>query len=394
MDLSKKFNFKYSLTQALFFGSYCALMGYASVYLLANGFSNSVIGTVLALTSIIGVFTQPAIATYADKHPDVSLRKLILLFMIGAVILSAIIFFLHGKSAILLVVFVSIVTFMGTIMPLVNSLPYKLEEVGIKINFGLARGMGSITYAIVSIVVGYLVEAFGSSLLPIIYFIFNVLLTLVVYTFIIPQPDKTIKKEEVKKEDGQSISIFQFVVRYKKFMIFILGTLLIYFTHTLINNFFIQVLRPIGGTESQMGTAIFIAAAVELPAMAVFDKLREKIGCTNLIKIAVIIWSVKHIITWLAPNIIVIYLAQILQMASFAIVTPAGVAYVNATINGNDVVKGQSMLTMGMSASGIIANFAGGILLDAIGVSSVLFIGAIVSIIGTIVTIFALDPVK
>ncbi len=44
---------KYSFTQVLYFGSFCALMGYASVFLLDKGISTSVIGIVLALTSVI-----------------------------------------------------------------------------------------------------------------------------------------------------------------------------------------------------------------------------------------------------------------------------------------------------------------------------------------------------
>lgn len=34
---------KYSAIQVLYFGIYIALIGYASVYLLAKGFSNSII---------------------------------------------------------------------------------------------------------------------------------------------------------------------------------------------------------------------------------------------------------------------------------------------------------------------------------------------------------------
>ena len=59
-------------------------------------------------------------------------------------------------------------------------------------------------------------------------------------------------------------------------MIFIFGLVLVYFTHTIINNFFIQVITPIGGTESDMGTAVFLAAILELPAMIFFNNIREK----------------------------------------------------------------------------------------------------------------------
>ena len=81
-------------------------------------------------------------------------------------------------------------------------------------------------------------------------------------------------------------------------MIFVVGVILVFFTHTIINNFFIQVITPIGGTESQMGIAVFIAAIVELPAMAMFNVMRKKIDCSTLLKISVIIFGLKHLLTF------------------------------------------------------------------------------------------------
>ena len=177
-------------------------------------------------------------------------------------------------------------------------------------------------------------------------------------------------------------------------MVFVLGTVVVFFTHTIINNFFIQILTPIGGNESSMGTAVFLAAIVELPAMGLFNVIRKKVSCTKLLKISVVLFAVKHILIFLATNMTMIYIAQTLQMGAFAIFTPASVYYVNQIISKNDSVKGQSMVTMGITASGILANITGGILLDAVGVHQVLLIGGIVSVIGAIIVMFSLEETK
>lgn len=385
---------KYSAIQVLYFGAFCALLGYASVFLLAKGFSNSIIGVVLALVSTIAVFAQPIVASFADKNQHIELRYIIAIILIVAIGLSAVIYFLKDATIWLLCVFVGIATCMMTITPLLNSLAFLFEKRGIEINYGLARGLGSASYALVSFALGYIVEDLGSSVIPLVYLIFNILLIIIVYSFVLPQQDgQQIEKKEEKQEETQ-LSFIQFAIKYKKFTVFILGTVLVFFTHTIINNFFIQILRPIGGSESDMGTAIFLAAILELPAMGLFNVIRQKFGCSKLIKISVILFALKHALTFIAPNMTMIYMAQILQIGAYAINTPACVYYVNQIIAKKDMIKGQSMVTMAVTASGIIANLVGGILLDVMSVHSVLFIGVIISILGAMIVIASTENAK
>ena len=70
-----------------------------------------------------------------------------------------------------------------------------------------------------------------------------------------------------------------------------------------------------------------------------------------------------------------IYLAQVCQMFAYALFVPASVYYVNEKIAVADRVKGQSLVTTSMTLSGVFANFAGGIMLDALGVGHVLLAG-------------------
>lgn len=89
-----------------------------------------------------------------------------------------------------------------------------------------------------------------------------------------------------------------------------------------------------------------------------------------------------------------IYVAQVLQMGAFAIFTPASVYYVTEIISKKDLVKGQSMITVGITASGIIANLAGGVLLDTVGVHTVLLIGGVVSVLGGILAFMTIQETQ
>ena len=385
---------KYSAIQVFYFGIYAALLGYSSVYLLGKGFSNSVIGIALAVANAIAVFMGPAVATFSDKNKHIELIKIVTGFIFAMAVLSASILLLGEGTIILLCVFIGIATLHLTIMPLLNSMAFIFEKHGIEINYGLGRGLGSATYAVVSFVLGYLVKDYGVDIFPIVYLTINILLIFVVYTFVVPANERRDNVREEVKEESKQLSFLAFCKRYKRFIIFVLGLIFVYFTHVMISNFFIQIITPIGGTESNMGIAISLAAIMELPTMIFFNKIREKISCSTLIRFAVIMFAIKHILIFIAPNIIVIYIAQTLQMLSYAILIPASVYYANQVIRKQDAIKGQSMVTVAITAGGIISNLIGGVLLDVISVHHVLLIGVGVSIIGALIVSFSIQNKK
>lgn len=383
---------KFSAMQFFFFASFGALMGYASVYLLSRGISASVIGVALASTSAIAFVCQPFMASFADKNKQIELRYIISAALILAIGLAVVLIMAPDASMFLVCMFVAIGTVLSTIMPLVNTLAFQFEKYGIAINFGVARGVGSAAYAIIAYVVGQLVEKFDAGVVPIVFIGFNLLLTFFVYTFVLP---KGVSKEVVVQETNQTteevkddLSFFQFAARYKKLTTFVLGTVFIFFAHTIINNYMILVIEPVGGTEAAMGTAVSLAAMLELPAMFFFDQLREKFSLNKLLKISAIMFVVKHTLTAIAPSMFVIYIAQATQMLAYAILCPASVYLVNEMVDSKDLTKGQSMITMGQSASGIIANLIGGVLIENIGVTPVLYMGAVVTAVGSAIVIY------
>ena len=243
---------------------------------------------------------------------------------------------------------------------------------------------------------GYIVEWFSPDLLPICYVVFNALLFIVVHLFVLPKNAQIVnadEESETEAEVQENVSLLKFAGKYKKFIVFLLGFVLVYFAHTIINNFFIQIVTNVGGNSSDMGNAVFLAAMLELPTMAYFTKLSQKVNCGTLIKASIVLFLAKHAITYLATNMVMIYIAQVLQMGAYALFIPASVYYVNCKVDNKDIVKGQSFVTTSMTMSGVFANIIGGILLDAVGVSEVLLIGVILSLIGAVIVLFTVEKV-
>ncbi|MDD8049674.1 MAG: MFS transporter [Thomasclavelia sp.] len=388
---------KYTGVNVFYFAALCSMTGYASVYLLDKGFNNSMIGIVLAVANIIGMIVQPTLASYLDNHAKVDVRKVVGGFALVVTVLSLIMWLLPLNVPVIFIIITCIFAMMLSLMPLLNTLAFIFEKFGIEINYGVARGIGSVAYAVTSLGLGHIVEIYSPNLLPMFYVIFTVGLMVLLRFYVLPKTGNYSvleKEDEAKEVDTPQLSLAEFCVKYKRFILFLLGFVGVYFAHTIINNFFIQIIDNVHGTSGDMGNAIFIAAMLELPTMAAFTKIAKKIDCALLIKISLVMFCVKHIITFFATSVALIYVAQVFQMFAYALFIPASVYYVNEKININDRIKGQSMVTLAMTLAGVIASFVGGVMLDALGVHEVLLISVVVSIVGTILGALSIEPVK
>ena len=381
MDQSKSINIKYSMLQGIYFVGFCAVMGYAAVYLGSIGMSSSLIGIVLAIANILTSIAQPVLGGFVDKS-NISMKKVLMIMFGFCNILSVLLMFASKVTFLAAALFIAVSTILYTTMPLVNSLAFAFQKQGIDVKFGVARGIGSVAYALASLVLGNIVKAVSPTLMPLAYIVIFLGILPLIHSFKMPETeiDEVIEEKVVEKE-----STGTFIKKHLKFMIFLAGFVLVYFDHTIINNFFINVIRNVGGNTGDMGNAVFLAAMLELPTMALFEKYKNKINIKNTIIISAIFFTLKHTLTYFATNMFMIYLAQATQMLAYALFIPASVYYVNQKVAVADRVKGQSLVTMSMTLSGVFASFCGGILLDAIGVHEVLLVSAILSVVGAII---------
>ena len=397
--MTRQLNIKYIASQFFYFSMFASMFAFVSVYLLHKGFDNATIGTVLSIMSLSTIGIQTLLANYIDKNKEIRLQDVISFLALGVVVGSIVLYFMPIELAILILI-VLLLAIAQCLLTFVNSLAFIYEKFGIHINYGVARGMGSFAYAIMTMVLGQVVKATTPDILPLFYSAFALLLLLSVRSYSLPKTHKVIVEDEgVEESIAEQVaveqSIFSFFLKYSRLVLLMGGVVFLFFAHTIINNFFIQVITPIGGDSGVMGTAVFVAAIVELPAMMNFEQLSRKISIDRLLKISAVFFLAKHALTYLAPNMFVIYLAQFLQIGAYSVVYPALVEYIKLNVDLEDLVKGQSLLTTAIALSSVFASFLGGILLDTVGVSQTLFIGVITTIIGlAIVFVTVENPQK
>ncbi len=411
--LARQLTIKYSFLQSAYWISQCSIFSFAAVYLHYKNFDNVQIGLVLSLAAVLSIILQPLVASFADKSKTISLRHIVIALMCIVFALALILFILPDSFFLIAFTFVCINAIQFTLNPLFNSLALEYINKGIPMNYGLARGMGSITFAFTSYIIGLFVNQFGPNILLTAFLLSYSFVILAAYNFKLSVPksiastsnlhnstDENSNRESTdEKVEGNTTyaptGILTFFVKYKKFSLQLVGLMLLFYSHNLINTYLINIIEHVGGDSSNMGIALSVAAAFELPAMAGFIFLVKKIKCNKLLKISAFFFFVKVCIAWLAPNVFTVYLSQAFQMLSFALFTPASMFYVNSIIDEQDKVKGQSMLGVAtMGIAGTIANITGGKILDTIGVSDMLLLGTIIAAIGFFVVYFSTEDTK
>jgi MFS transporter, PPP family, 3-phenylpropionic acid transporter len=387
-QLGKKLTVHYSIIQIVFIMGYCTMLSFAAVFLLSRGLTNTQVGITLTLGSILSLFLQPMIASFTDGSERFSLRAITAVVTAVMAGLSYLLLILPPLVFPTMILYMLLVAIFSPQIALVTSLAMEHINNGVPINFSLARGFGSASYALLSLSMGFLVEHFGSNAVMFVNLLIALVGAVLVLRFKKPEQDVDIQTNVNVKASG----LWSFVKTNKRFVAIVFSIALLFFSHILINTYLIQIITAVGGSNADMGVALAISGSLELPAMALFPLLSRRIRYAGtMMKISGLFVVIKAVVTFFAASVTAIYVAQTLQFFSFAIFLPASVYYVNQVIQDADKVKGQSFMVMALAISNILGNSVGGVILDyGGGVPVMLIAGIAVSILGLLL-LFWLD---
>lgn len=376
--------FQYCLILGVFWASYAAIFAYASVYLLAHDFTNSQIGYLIAGAGVISAVLQPMFGGFADKAAKCILHKLIVALSLIMILAAGLLLGLGRGFWVIALLYGVLMIFLQVITPLNNSLGMFYKNKGVPVNFGIARGIGSISYAGLSALLGVLTEKVSVDTVMYSVVIIYVLLIVLILTFHFKGTDEgnVVKGEAVKQK-----SMADFAKENKGFMAVLIGEVFLFVSHNAIGNYLYQIVVYRGYTSTEMGYATSIMAAVELPTLFLLSLIIKKIKSGALIKISGIFMFVKAFCLIFAATAPTIYATMCFQMLGYGLYAGASVYYVNHTVDEANQVRGQSLVTMVMTVGSVIGSLVAGILLDKTSVPVLLWFSGIVAFIGAVIVI-------
>ncbi len=373
-----KWTASYAAVQFFFWFAYGTALSYASPYLLACGLSNTAIGIINAAACALSVLIEPSLAAYADKEKSPSLKAILSVMTAVMTFFTVWLVFSAGMDGMgrgLLLGIIILIIQLG--LPLVNALATESMNAGYPLNFGLARGFGSIGYAVMSFSMGQLIARRGPQVHPLALLVFCVCFLIAILLF----PFRKQRKDQDRA--AAKGTFIAFVRRYPSFSVMLGGCVLIYVSHVLINNYIYQIVVAKGGGSGQMGIAMALAGLLEVTTMVIFPWMLKKKDSGFWFRLSGAFFTLKALGTMLAPGMGALYLVQLLQPMGWGLLTVSSVYYVNGIMQEQDRIKGQAYMTMSHTAATIIGSLIGGWLIDTAGVSGMLLAAVACGAVGT-----------
>ena len=384
--MKKSVTFQYTFHQLAYWATAAGVMSFATAFLLQKGFAASTVGVLLAAGNLLSCGFQPVLAQLADRIGGNVLKWMTAgLTLVSAVCFVSIQLLPLGTTMFGLLYLLGIFAF-DAINPLMNALNVSFMTNGYTINYGLSRGLGSLAYAFAALGIGKVMARFGAEWM--IWISLGLLAINAAMALSYPSLVTIVSGE---KKETNCCSVPVFFRRYKWYCVSLLGVMLLGMFHAMTENYLIEIVTPLGGDSGTVGVALFIATAVEALVLVYLDKIRGRISDNWLLKIAGVSFVLKSVLFLLAGNVMTIYMIQLLQATSYTFLSPIQMYYANNKVNAADMVKGQAFSTASYTLGCAAGNFAGGQLLSAFGVRTLLLAGITMAVTGTAVFFLTLE---
>lgn len=377
MEIKTRITTKYTLFQSIYWIGCCALGGYAAVYLQFKGATNTLIGIVTGVAAFASIPVSTIVASLTEQYRILTLKKMIML--LNSII--ATIFFLLSILKIpamwIMLLYFIMITINACFPALLSSLGMSYINHGHKLNFGLARGMGSATYAVTAIWLGRMLERFRPDILGYVFCITAVFF--LVIGFLLPETE--IMRTNTPTENTGKVLIG--LLKDKTILLLMIGFCLCVMNYGMISTYAVNINRYLGGTDTTLGIANFAAAVSEMPFMFLVVHLQKKFSSSALLKISTVFFLLRIVVLTAATNIPVMIAGMLLQGPGFGLFYPASVAFINQALPDTRRIRGQAIFGIVTSnlANGC-GNLLGGFLQDIIGLHNTLYVCAFLTLLG------------
>ncbi len=389
--MKKNLTLRYSLHHFAYWAAAAGIMSFATAYLLYKGFAPGKVGTLMASGTILSCITQPMLASAADKAKKPILPRLTALLTLICTGCFALLLLDSLPTSLFPLLYLLGVWSFDAMIPLLNSISVYYNNRGYPINYGAGRAVGAIAYALAALAIGYVMEALGADWMIRIVLVLLPLMLLLSLTYPKVTGAEHTMAERTAEQAVKPCSIPVFFRRYKWYCASLMGVLFLAMFHSMTENYLIAIMGRLGGDSSHVGVALSIATVSESFIMFYFSKIRTVIRDTWLLKISGFCFLLKGVLFMVAPSIHFLYATQLLQMTTYAFLSPVQVFYASGKVAPADMVKGQAFIAASYTLGCAGGNFFGGQFMEWRGVDALLIAGLVMAAIGTLAFLITVE---
>ncbi len=369
---------KYYTTMGLYWSVIAACVSFLNVFLTGRGLGTAEIGFLTAVGNGLAAIFQPIVSKVCSRSNKNERDFLVLISMLA---MTLVIMALERKAGLAMKIeIVAAIALVLVMQPLLNSLGYFYIARSVEINYGVSRGIGSITFAVTSFVLGILSEINKDlSMVMAAVLLGALILSLLAQKPISGNNVVTVFDGRAQKQKIQN----------SKFVIFLLAVGMLFTFYNVTNVYLLQIAKRIGGDAKTVGTAFAVAALFEFPIMFMFNRLKEKFKSRSMLIFSGIFFLLKGILTYIATSPSILIAIQVTQLFGFALFTPCSVDFINDIMSDEKKITGQGFLASAITMGGVIGSVAGGVLIESTGVLNTLIISNIICLIAILLIVIS-----
>lgn len=338
----------------LFFGLLALFIPFLPVFLKGQGLTTSEVGLIIGAGGFVTIFAQPLWGMISDKTK--TLRK-VMLFLIFMTAICGFLLFNMASFWGLVIVSMFVYFFLMPLDPLTESLNYTMTEAA-GTSYGSVRTYGALGYAVLSLVVGYVMKWFGMNSISILFILIGVACFIIMWKL----PDAPTSSKPV------TIDGLKKILTNKEMLLF----LTLIFASSIparMNDTFLGIhIDTLGGDTSLVGIAFFLSAASEIIVFALSVWWLRKGQELLIITLAIFCYALRFFLSGLVESPVMLAMIQLLQMLTFPIYYTAAIQYLYQIVPREWRATGQTVLALlFFGISGIISSSVGGFLYHSYG---------------------------
>lgn len=392
---TKRITVYYSLNQVGFWMVFCLSSSFAAVYLGALGYSNTKLGSMLALGSVLGFLLGTGLSSFVDTSPRFNAADVLWPVLTLQAAFFLLLLFFPARGVVTTLCYPLLLAFTLAVNTLNLKLCADFEHYESPVNYGIARSMGSAAYMVLSMLLGVWVTRFGVRVIPIaglavtaLQGVSNALLS----RSVLRLRRKLLSGHAAPAPQGRSLGVF--LRENPRFCLLLAGMALLFFSHNTTSTFLINFVEHAGGSTETLGYLTAFLTALEVPTMLLFSRIFRRRSCAAVLRFSFIFFALKTAAIAAAPNIPLLFAAESLQVLSYALYAPAIVAYVTLIVPYDDAAKGQSLAFSMTTIGGVLASLISGRLLDVLSAPATAWIAAAVCAVGAAIACRGLEKPK
>ena len=369
---SRKLNIIYGCVQSFFMCAMCSYFAFLVLYLNAQGYTEFQIGLIMTMVSVVSI-VSPSIYGYLADYV-IPVKKIVIVMMLASIPIA---FLLHLTIAVFPLALISVIG-MGiaerSIMNVIDSWGVKIRSSKPYLNYGLTRGLASLSFAVAALMLGRFYELAG---LDKLFWVHAFFAFLCVVSAALLDPVPTARR---KKDSHSYLQTIRILLRNRKYLVLLIAMVLHGLSMVLIHTFQPILLSELGGTSTHLGLALFIMAASEAPVMFKSSAFIEKYRIESILIFVYFVTIIRVLSVVLAPSIGWFIGVQVLQAVSYGLYLPAILFYIILITSEEMHATAITMaLSIGFGLAGILGNTFGGLLAQRFSVQIVYYLFAFMS---------------